>query len=151
MPQVVDADPRDAGVRAEPVEVVEDRLGPQRGTVELAEHEIARYPEFCLLAGLALEGMRALQPRVLILDDALSSVDTMTEERILTALQDVMKGRTTILISHRVSTVRHADRIYVIEYGKVAEEGSHSELIGQGGYYADLYQKQLLEEELEAI
>jgi ATP-binding cassette subfamily B protein len=90
-------------------------------------------------------------PRVLILDDALSSVDTMTEERILTALQDVMKGRTTILISHRVSTVRHADRIYVIEYGKVAEEGSHSELIGQGGYYADLYQKQLLEEELEAI
>jgi ATP-binding cassette subfamily B protein len=90
-------------------------------------------------------------PRILILDDALSSVDTLTEERILTALQDVMKGRTTILISHRVSTVRHADRIYVIEYGKVAEEGTHSELIGRGGYYADLYQKQLLEEELEAI
>jgi ATP-binding cassette subfamily B multidrug efflux pump len=62
-----------------------------------------------------------------------------------------MRGRTTILISHRVSTVRNADRIYVIEYGRVAEEGSHAELIGQGGYYADLYQKQLLEEELEAI
>ena len=62
-----------------------------------------------------------------------------------------MHGRTTILISHRVSTVRHADRIYVIEYGRVAEEGSHAELIGRGGYYADLYQKQLLEEELEAI
>ncbi|HYP08725.1 MAG TPA: ABC transporter ATP-binding protein [Bryobacteraceae bacterium] len=90
-------------------------------------------------------------PRILILDDALSSVDTMTEERILTALQEVMKGRTTILISHRVSTVRNADRIYVIEYGKVAEEGSHAELIRKGGYYADLYQKQLLEEELEAI
>ena len=90
-------------------------------------------------------------PRILILDDALSSVDTLTEERILTALQEVMKGRTTILISHRVSTVRHADRIYVIEYGKVAEEGTHAELIGRGGYYADLYQKQLLEEELEAI
>jgi ATP-binding cassette subfamily B protein len=75
----------------------------------------------------------------------------MTEERILTALQDVMKGRTTILISHRVSTVRHADRIYVIEYGKLAEEGTHAQLIGRGGYYADLYQKQLLEEELEAI
>jgi ATP-binding cassette subfamily B protein len=90
-------------------------------------------------------------PRVLILDDALSSVDTMTEERILTALQEVMKGRTTILISHRVSTVRHADRIYVIEFGKLAEEGTHAQLIGRGGYYADLYQKQLLEEELEAI
>jgi len=90
-------------------------------------------------------------PRILILDDALSSVDTLTEERILTNLQQVMRGRTTILISHRVSTVRNADRIYVIEYGRVAEEGSHAELIGQGGYYADLYQKQLLEEELEAI
>jgi ATP-binding cassette, subfamily B, multidrug efflux pump len=90
-------------------------------------------------------------PRVLILDDALSSVDTLTEERILTALQEVMKGRTTILISHRVSTVRHADRIYVIEFGKLAEEGTHAQLIGRGGYYADLYQKQLLEEELEAI
>ena len=90
-------------------------------------------------------------PRILILDDALSSVDTLTEERILTNLQDVMKGRTTILISHRVSTVRNADRIYVIEFGKLAEEGSHAELIGRGGFYADLYQKQLLEEELEAI
>jgi ATP-binding cassette subfamily B protein len=90
-------------------------------------------------------------PRILILDDALSSVDTLTEERILTALQEVMKGRTTILISHRVSTVRNADRIYVIEYGKVVEEGSHAELIRKGGYYADLYHKQLLEEELEAI
>ena len=90
-------------------------------------------------------------PRILILDDALSSVDTLTEERILTDLQEVMRGRTTILISHRVSTVRNADRIFVIEYGRVAEEGSHAELIGQGGYYADLYQKQLLEEELEAI
>jgi ATP-binding cassette, subfamily B, multidrug efflux pump len=90
-------------------------------------------------------------PEILILDDALSSVDTLTEERILNALQDVMKGRTTILISHRVSTVRNADRIFVIEFGKVAEEGTHSELIARGGYYADLHQKQLLEEELEAI
>jgi ATP-binding cassette subfamily B protein len=88
---------------------------------------------------------------VLILDDALSSVDTMTEERILSALQDIMRGRTTILISHRVSTVRGADRIFVIEYGRVAEEGTHAELISQGGYYADLYQKQLLEEELETL
>jgi ATP-binding cassette subfamily B protein len=90
-------------------------------------------------------------PRILILDDALSSVDTMTEERILNGLASVMHGRTTILISHRVSTVRGADRIFVIEEGRVAEEGSHSELVQRGGFYADLYQKQLLEEELEAI
>jgi ATP-binding cassette subfamily B multidrug efflux pump len=90
-------------------------------------------------------------PRILILDDALSSVDTLTEERILTELASIMRGRTTILISHRVSTVRTADRIYVIEKGVVAEEGSHAELLAAGGYYADLYQKQLLEEELEAI
>jgi len=90
-------------------------------------------------------------PRILILDDALSSVDTLTEDRILTALAEVMRGRTTILISHRVSTVRNADRIFVIERGVVAEQGTHQELLALRGYYADLYQKQLLEEELEAI
>ncbi|MDX2182230.1 MAG: ATP-binding cassette domain-containing protein [Bryobacteraceae bacterium] len=87
-------------------------------------------------------------PRILILDDALASVDTLTEERILTALSDTMRRRTTILISHRVSTVRNADRIFVIEDGRVAEQGSHAELVALGGYYADLYRKQLLEEEL---
>ncbi|MBK5291675.1 MAG: ABC transporter ATP-binding protein [Acidobacteriia bacterium] len=90
-------------------------------------------------------------PRILILDDALSSVDTLTEERILNHLSGMMRGRTTILISHRVSTVRNADRIYVIENGQVAESGTHEELLRAGGYYADLHQKQLLEEELEAI
>jgi ATP-binding cassette subfamily B protein len=90
-------------------------------------------------------------PKILILDDALSSVDTLTEERILTGLAGVMRGRTTILISHRVSTVQNASQIFVIEHGEVAEQGTHSELIRNGGYYADLYQKQLLEEELEAI
>jgi ATP-binding cassette subfamily B multidrug efflux pump len=90
-------------------------------------------------------------PRILILDDALSSVDTLTEERILSALADVMRGRTTILVSHRVSTIRNAGHIFVLEQGTVVESGSHEELLNSGGYYADLYQKQLLEEELEAI
>jgi ATP-binding cassette, subfamily B, multidrug efflux pump len=89
-------------------------------------------------------------PKILILDDALSSVDTLTEERILSALSDMMHGRTTILISHRVSTVRNADRIIVLEHGTVMEEGTHEQLLRNGGYYADLYQKQLLEEELAA-
>ncbi|HME06365.1 MAG TPA: ABC transporter ATP-binding protein [Bryobacteraceae bacterium] len=90
-------------------------------------------------------------PRILILDDALSSVDTITEERILKGLTAVMHGRTTILISHRVSTVRNADRIFVLEHGEIVEAGSHDDLVAAGGYYADLYQKQLLEEELEAV
>jgi ATP-binding cassette subfamily B protein len=90
-------------------------------------------------------------PRVLILDDALSSVDTVTEEKILQGLSEVMKNRTTVLISHRVSTIRHADSIVVLENGRIVEQGTHSELIAAGGYYTDLYQKQLLEEELEAI
>lgn len=90
-------------------------------------------------------------PRVLILDDALSAVDTITEERILSRLRDFMRGRTTILISHRVSTVRHADCIYVLDHGRIVEAGHHDQLIQRGGYYADLHQKQLLEEELESI
>lgn len=90
-------------------------------------------------------------PKILILDDALSSVDTVTEERILTGLGRLMHGRTTILISHRVSTVRQADRIYVLDAGRIVEQGTHSGLIELGGYYAELYQRQLLEEELEAI
>jgi ATP-binding cassette subfamily B multidrug efflux pump len=88
-------------------------------------------------------------PRILILDDALSSVDTETEERILRRLKDVMRQRTTLLISHRCSTVRHADQIVVLRDGRVVERGTHDELLQLGGYYADLYQKQLLEEELE--
>ncbi len=90
-------------------------------------------------------------PRVLILDDALSSVDTLTEERILNYLAGVMKGRTVILISHRVSTVRQADSIVALENGRIAQQGTHEELIAAGGYYADLSRRQMLEEELEAI
>ena len=90
-------------------------------------------------------------PRILILDDALSSVDTVTEEKILKSLASVMRDRTTILISHRVSTVQNAHRIIVLSHGSVVEIGTHEELQRRGGYYAELYQKQLLEEELEAI
>jgi ATP-binding cassette, subfamily B, multidrug efflux pump len=90
-------------------------------------------------------------PKILILDDALASVDTITEERILNGLASVMKNRTTILVSHRVSTVKGADRIIVLDHGTVAEQGSHDELLQRAGLYAELYQKQLLEEELEAI
>jgi ATP-binding cassette subfamily B protein len=88
-------------------------------------------------------------PRILILDDSLSSVDTQTEERILSRLRGIMSGRTTILIAHRTSTVRDADQIVVLRDGRITERGTHDELLAHGGYYADLYQKQLLEEELE--
>jgi ATP-binding cassette subfamily B protein len=88
-------------------------------------------------------------PRVLILDDALSSVDMYTEELILTRLQKVLQGRTSILISHRISTVRSADQIVVLHGGEIAERGTHQELLESGTYYPELYQRQLLEEELE--
>jgi ATP-binding cassette subfamily B multidrug efflux pump len=88
-------------------------------------------------------------PRILILDDSLSAVDTQTEEKILGQLRGVMRGRTTVLIAHRTSTVRDADQIVVIKDGGIVERGTHDELMARGGYYADLYQKQLLEEELE--
>ena len=87
-------------------------------------------------------------PKILILDDALSSVDTYTEEQILKQLQAVMRNRTSILISHRVSTVKHADEIVVLDSGRIIERGTHDELLALGGDYADLYQRQLLEDEL---
>ena len=90
-------------------------------------------------------------PRILILDDALSSVDTQTEDKILNHLRDVLQGRTTIFISHRVSTVRNADRIAVLHGGRIVEIGTHDELLALNGYYSDLYNKQLLEEELAEV
>jgi len=90
-------------------------------------------------------------PRILVLDDALASVDTQTEDRILNHLRTIMEGRTTIFISHRVSTVRNADRIAVLHDGEIVEYGTHDELIERSGYYTGLYNKQLLEEELETV
>jgi ATP-binding cassette, subfamily B, multidrug efflux pump len=91
-----------------------------------------------------------VDPRVLILDDALSAVDTYTEEEILTRLKGVMRQRTSIIVAHRISTVRDADQIFVLDRGRIAERGSHTELVAHDGLYASLYKRQLLEEELAA-
>ena len=93
----------------------------------------------------------AIDPKILILDDSFSAVDTHTEEEILNRIKEFMKSRTTIIISHRISTVKDADKIIVLSEGKIAEQGTHDELVQLGGIYAELYQKQLLEKELEEI
>ena len=99
---------------------------------------------------VAIARALVIDPKILVLDDALSAVDTHTEEEILERLTDVMAQRTSIIVSHRVSTVRDADQIVVLHEGRVAERGTHDELIRRDGFYADLYRKQLLEEELKA-
>jgi ATP-binding cassette subfamily B protein len=98
----------------------------------------------------ALARALLVDPRILILDDALSAVDTYTEEEILSRLRGVMRQRTSIIVAHRISTVRAADVIFVMEDGRVAERGSHDQLVAQSGLYATLYRKQQLEEELAA-
>ncbi|HUN67039.1 MAG TPA: ABC transporter ATP-binding protein [Bacteroidota bacterium] len=90
-------------------------------------------------------------PNILILDDALSAVDTYTEEEILKRLKGVTRNRTSIIISHRISTVKHADLIVVMNNGELVERGTHEELVAKGGIYAELYEKQLLEEELDQL
>ena len=98
----------------------------------------------------ALARAIVIDPAILILDDALSAVDTYTEEEILSGLRDVMRRRTSVIVSHRISTVRHADQILVLDQGRIAERGTHAELIRQHGLYAAMHKKQLLEEELAA-
>jgi ATP-binding cassette subfamily B protein len=93
----------------------------------------------------------AIDPRILLLDDALSSVDTSTEEAILRELAAVRRARTCLVVAHRISTVRDADQILVLRDGRVAERGTHDELVARGGLYADMHRRQLLEEEIAAI
>jgi len=93
----------------------------------------------------------AVDPKILILDDSFSAVDTHTEEEILRNLKSFMKGRTSIIISHRISTVKDSDKIYVLDDSVIAEEGTHDQLLARDGLYAELYQKQLLEEELKEL
>ena len=98
----------------------------------------------------ALARALAIDPRILVLDDALSAVDTYTEEEILRGLTRVMRQRTSIIVSHRISTVRGADQILVLDDGRIVERGTHDQLLEHRGVYAELYRKQLLEEELAA-
>jgi ATP-binding cassette, subfamily B, multidrug efflux pump len=87
-------------------------------------------------------------PKILLFDDCLSAVDTETEEEILKNLQKISKSKTTVIVSHRVSSVKNADRILVLEQGKIVQQGTHTELVNQKGYYQALYNKQLLEKDL---
>ncbi len=91
------------------------------------------------------------KPRILILDDSLSAVDTYTEEEILKRLRNIMKDRTSIIISHRISTVKDADMIVMMDDGRIIEQGTHEELVEREGAYAELHRKQLLEQELESL
>jgi ATP-binding cassette subfamily B protein len=145
----------------------DDSLDDIKAAAEAANiaHDIESFPEGYNTTvgerGITLSGgqkqrtaiARALlrSPRILILDDALSSVDTHTEDKILNHLREIMRGRTTIFISHRVSTVRNADAIAVLHQGRIVELGTHDQLIARNGYYTDLYNKQLLEEELAEV
>src|SRR5205814_10670007 len=97
----------------------------------------------------AIARAEAKDPRILILDDAMSAVDTYTESEILRRLRGVLRERTSIIVAHRISTVKDADEILVLDEGRVAERGTHRDLLERNGIYAQMYRRQLLEEELD--
>ena len=116
----------------------EERIVRAAGIARLSD-EVARFPD------------HYREPALLILDDVFSAVDTQTEAKILEQLLPALRGRTSILISHRVSTLRHADRILVLDHGRIVQDGTHAELIGQPGYYHELDEVQRLESKLEEV
>jgi ATP-binding cassette subfamily B protein len=154
------------GQRAEGREQRADRADRVRAAAAVArlDKDVADFPKgYATLVGergitlsggqkqrTALARALAVDPRILVLDDALSAVDTYTEEEILSKLRGVMRERTSIIVSHRISTVRDADQILVLDQGQIVERGTHEELVRGGGLYSELHQKQLLEEELAA-
>jgi len=152
------------GLRATNVDEdeVKRRVEWAAGVAQLAR-DVAEFPQgydtFVGERGITLSGGQkqraalaralAIRPPILVLDDALSAVDTYTEEEILKGLQSVSAGCTTFLVSHRISTVKDADLIVVLRDGAIVERGTHDELVARHGFYADLHRRQLLEEEVE--